>query len=147
MEQAMKNAAQAEALQQQGIQADAKSPLAGFSNGKLPVTKGDKNFDMALASAIARGLTPENAINVATQSMKNLPKETPTPTVSLATGKNLDMLISSHNRVFDKVFGHALERGVPVDKAIEIAKRAESNSALPANDIIPPNTKLTSKNK
>ncbi|MDD5754416.1 MAG: hypothetical protein PHN45_06655, partial [Methylococcales bacterium] len=136
-----------EALQQQGIQADAKSPLAGFSNGKLPATEGDKNFDKALTSAIARGLTPENAINVATQSMNNLPKETHTPTVSLATGKNLDMLISSHNRVFDKVLGNALEHGVPVDKAIEIAKRAESNSTLPANDIIPPNKKLTSKNE
>ncbi len=132
VEQAISKAIQMDALQQQGIKADAKSSLAGFSNGRQPSAQGDKHFDNALASAIAHGLPPADAINRARQAVKNMPTEVQTSTTSLATGKNLDTLLSSvgHSRTFDKVLGKALARGVPVDTALTLAQSAEFATAI-----------------
>ncbi|MFI3156630.1 MAG: YDG domain-containing protein, partial [Methylococcaceae bacterium] len=150
IEQAITNAMQINALQQQGIKADGKSSLAGFSNGRQPSDQGDKHFDTALTSAIAHGLAPADAITRARQAVKNLQTEVQTPSTSLASGKNIDTLLSSlgHSRTFDKVLGKALARGVPMDNAISLAKRAEAASAvhfqLPAQlaSAIPKNSKI-----
>ena len=92
---------------------------------------------------MARGATPENAIKVATQTVKNLPKEVSSPINSLASGKNIDTLTSSHGRVFENVLGSALASGTPIDVAIAKAERAESagkaagnqnNSTIPSNN-------------
>ena len=133
MDQAMKSAAQSEAVKQQGIEMDAKSSTAGFANGKPPEMQSSPEFDGAVKSAMAHGATPENAVKVATQTVKNLPKEVSTPTNSLATGKNIDTLTSSHGKVFENVLGSALASGMPIDVAIAKAERAESAGKAPEN--------------
>jgi tRNA(Glu) U13 pseudouridine synthase TruD len=91
----------------------------------------NKNFDNALGSALAHGLSPDNALQKASRQLNEMPADKPTATASLSSGKNIDTLLSSagHSRVFDRVLGKALERGVPVEKALVQAKRAEAESA------------------
>ncbi|MEI7796116.1 MAG: MBG domain-containing protein, partial [Methylococcaceae bacterium] len=133
MDQAMKNAAQSEVIKQQGIEIDAKSPTAGFANGKPPETQSSPEFDNAVKSAMARGVTPENAIKVATETVKSLPKEVSTPTNSLVSGKNIDTLTASHGRIFENILGSALANGMPIDVAIAKAERAELSGKAPEN--------------
>jgi len=133
MDQAMKNAAQSEIVKQQGIEIDAKNPTAGFANGKPPETQSSPEFDNAVKSAMARGVTPENAIKVATQTVKSLPKEVSAPTNSLASGKNIDTLTASHGRIFENILGSALANGMPIDVAIAKAERAELAGKAPEN--------------
>jgi hypothetical protein len=135
MAQAMKNAAESEAEKQKGVQIDAKSPSAGFSNGKAPEMPSGIEFDNVVKSAMARGLTPEKAISVATETIKNLPKDTNTPVNSFATGKNdVATLIDSHSQAYKIVLNAALSNGMSPDSAIAKAERAETTSKLPSNE-------------
>jgi len=131
MNQALKNAAQTQEILKKGIEADAKNPLAGLSNGKLPTLEYSKEFDSAVSNAIAKGVTPTKAIEMATQTVKNLPKAAQTPVNSFATGKNVKTLLSSSN-VFNRVLSNALNQGMTLDQAMIKAQRAEAaNAALP----------------
>ena len=132
IEQAITHAIQINALQQQGVNADAKSPLAGFANGRQLSDRDNKHFDKALTSALARGLAPAAAIDRARQAVQNLQTEAQSLSTSLASGKNIDTLLSSlgHSRIFDKILGKALARGVPPDEAVNLAQRAEAAGAL-----------------
>jgi len=133
MAQAMKNAAQSEAEKQRGIEIDTKSPSAGFSNGKTPEMPNSLEFDIVMKSAMARGLTPEKAINIATQTVTNLPKDVDTLTNSFATGKNPTASIDSHSQAYKTVLNAALGNGMSPDSAIAKAERAEATSKSPSN--------------
>lgn len=132
IEQAITHAMQINALQQQGVNADAKNPLAGFANGRQLSDRDNKHFDKALRSALARGLAPAAAIDRARQAVQNLQTEAQSLSASLASGKSIDALLSSlgHSRIFDKILGKALARGVPPDEAVNLAQRAEAAGAL-----------------
>ena len=137
LEQAIKNAADTNALQQKAIQADAKNPLVTLSSGTQAIPKGDKNFDKVLATALSQGNTPEMAISKAISAVKNMPENEQTTSASLATGKNVDTVLSTqgHSQTFNRVLGAALARGVDIDKAIATAKRAETASDIPAGTL------------
>lgn len=133
--QAMEIAIRMDAQEQQAIQVDARSELVGFSKGggngnALP--QGDAHFDRALAQAVNRGESPTNAIRIARKAVEKLPTEVQTPATALASGKNVDALLSSpgNSRIFKQALGNALARGVPVEEAIALAKRAEAANAF-----------------
>lgn len=131
--QAMEIAIRMDAQEQQAIQVDARSELVGFSKGggnALP--QGDAHFDRALAQAVNRGESPTNAIRIARKAVEKLPTEVQTPATALASGKNVDTLLSSpgNSRIFKQALGNALARGVPVEEAIALARRAEAANAF-----------------
>ena len=130
--EAMAHAAEVNAFEQRAIQADAKSPLAGFSNGAAPLPKADPNFDRALAGAIARGETPAAAMASATRVAANVPREVPSAATAIASGKNIDTLLSSpgNSPIFKAALGNALAKGVPIDKALAEARKAEDRNAF-----------------
>ncbi|MBK6999492.1 MAG: hypothetical protein IPH35_05845 [Rhodoferax sp.] len=131
--QAMEMAVKADAEEQRAIQADARSELVGFSKGgNNALPQGDAHFDHALAQAVSRGESPANAIRIARKVVEKLPTEVQTPTTALASGKNVDTLLSSpgNSRIFKQALGNALARGVPVEEAIALARRAEAANAF-----------------
>ncbi|MFA6016422.1 MAG: MBG domain-containing protein, partial [Gallionellaceae bacterium] len=127
VEKALARAIQVDALEQQGIQADANSPLAGLSNGSGEVPAGNADFDHALAVAISRGMSPADAIIKAKQTVTKMPPEVKTPSTALASGNNIDSLLASHENstIFKAALGNALAKGVPVERALAIALKAE----------------------
>ncbi len=94
--------------------------------------QGSPEFDRALASAISRGESPAKAIVTAQQVVKNLPKDVQTASTSLASGKNMDSLLSSpgNSRTFKTALGNALAKGMPVEKALAMARKAEAANSF-----------------
>lgn len=132
MAEAMERAKQADVAEQKAITADARSPLTGFSAGKGTLPQGNPDFDRALAGAISRGESPTQAIAQARQAVANMPREVQTANTSLASGRNVDTLLSSagSSREFTKALGNALAKGVPVERAMALAKEAEAANAF-----------------
>jgi hypothetical protein len=132
IEIAMNKALRADALEQQAIKADAASPLAGFSSGKSLFPRGNKDFDQALANAIARGVSPAEAIAAAQQTIARMPADVQTPSIALATGKNIDAILGTagSSPTFERALGNALVRGMKINDALAYAKRVEAATAL-----------------
>lgn len=130
--EAMAQAAEVNAFAQRAIEADARSPLAGFSNGGAPLPKGSPDFDRALATAIARGETPASALASAERAVANAPREVPSAATAIASGKNVDAVLNSpgNSHVFKLALSNALAKGVPVQKALEQARKAEERNAF-----------------
>lgn len=133
--QAMEIAIRVDAQEQQAIRADARSELVGFSKGggngnALP--QGDAHFDRVLAQAVSRGESPVNAIHIARKAIEKVPAEVQTPATALASGRNVDVLLSSpsNSRIFKQALSNALARGLPVEEAIALARRAEAANAF-----------------
>lgn len=132
MAEAMARAAEIDGAEQRGIRADARSSLAGFSNGATVLPKGNIDFDRALASAIARGEAPADALVSAQRTVTNLPRDVQTATTALASGRNIETLLNSpgNSHVFKVALSTALARGVPVEKALADARKAEDRNAF-----------------
>ncbi|TSA11338.1 MAG: hypothetical protein D4R74_13310 [Betaproteobacteria bacterium] len=130
--EAIARAAETNALEQRAIEADAKSPLAGFSNGAAHIPKGSPDFDRAVANAIARGEKPSVAIASAERAAASVPPEVQSPTRAIASGKNVDALLKSEgdSRIFKRVLNKSLANGIGIEKAMAIARRAEEGNAF-----------------
>jgi len=134
--EALVRAQQIEAAEQRAVEADARNPTAVFSNGNAvsaaaPATN-SAEFDRAVSRAIARGETPDKALASAQLATARISAVKPTTASALASGENVDsMLISpGSSRTYRTVLGNALARGIPVEKAIALAKIAEEKNAF-----------------
>jgi filamentous hemagglutinin family protein len=130
--EAMSRANQADAMEQRANQADARSELTGFAGGRGAVPKVNPDFDRALSNAINRGASPERALAIAKQSVNAMPRDVQTASTSLASGRSMDALLSSpgNSRAFRLALGNALAKGMPVEKALALARKAEDMSAF-----------------
>jgi hypothetical protein len=132
IEEALDRANLADAVEQQGIQADGRSQITGFSGGTGVLPAGSLDFDRALAGAINRGESPTQAITSARQAVEKMPRDVQTASTSLASGRNMDTLLSSpgNSRAFQRALGNALARGLPVDRALALANKAEEANSF-----------------
>jgi hypothetical protein len=131
--EALGRAMNADAAEKKVNAIDVKSQVTGFAGGKGEIPLGSPEFDRALATAINRGNTPTQAIVLARQSVEKMPRDVvQTVIASLATGRNVDGLLSSpgNSRVYAVALGNSLAKGMPVTQALALAKRAESANAL-----------------
>ena len=132
-QEAMARAAEIEAFEEKTVQADLRSPLAGLSNGgAAALPKAAPDFDRALASAIARGESPADAIASAQRTLASMPQEVHSATSALASGRNIDTQINSpgNSHMFRTALSAALARGVAIDKALAEARSAEERNAF-----------------
>jgi len=130
MGEALARANAANAQEQQGQSAD--STMDGFAAGKGAVPQGSIDFDRAVVSAINRGASPSKAIALARAALGEMPRDTQTASTALASGRGADTLLSSagNSRVFQIALGNALAKGVPIDKALVLARKVEDASAF-----------------
>lgn len=127
MDVAMKQAQQNGANEQRVIEAEARNPTTGLSTGKLIPAAADPAVDRAVANAISRGQSPEQALASASRLAEKLAPPKPTPASALASGQNVasQLLGNSTSRAYTVALGNALARGMPVEQAIALAKRTE----------------------
>ena len=132
MSEALGRASKADAFEQQANIADVRSQLTGFSGGKGALPEGSPDFDRALAAAINHGTSPAQAIVLAHQTVGKIPRDVKTVMTSLASGENIDDLLSSpgNSRVYRTTLGNALAKGMPVTQALALANKAESANAF-----------------
>ncbi len=131
-EDALKRAVKADAELQRLANVDVNNPKAGFANGAMNLPKQEKGVDQAIAVALARGETPTQALEMAQKIAKALPPEKPSTSSALVSGNQTGAMLASpaNSKTYAKVLSNALDRGIPIDKAITMARRAETESAV-----------------
>ncbi|MDP1526514.1 MAG: filamentous hemagglutinin N-terminal domain-containing protein [Rhodocyclaceae bacterium] len=130
--QAIALARRLDQVEQGQIAADARSPLAAFSNGTRIPEAGTPAFDRALAIAVQRGESPAQALASARRAEAAVPADRQNVGTALASGRNADELLTSsgNSRAYRQALGKALERGLPIAQAQQVAARAELASVL-----------------
>jgi hypothetical protein len=128
----MAYAAKVDAWEQQVAAAEAKNVAYGFSSGSMLPPVVDAVFDQALTNAIARGVPPAEALAIARAAAARSAAVPPSANTALASGASNEVLIYlvGSSRTFRSTLSNALARGVSVDNAIELAKRAELANAF-----------------
>lgn len=131
MEQALQRAGQVDAFEREAVVAEARSVSYGFATGRQLSQGPDPVFDRALANAIARGESPEQALQSAQRSAAQ-PRGNPKPADALASGDGVESLLlgDSNSRTYRTALSNALARGLPLDQALALAKRAEQANAF-----------------
>jgi hypothetical protein len=137
-DQALARAGAADAVDAAGRKADASHARTPFTGGQVALAAATPAFDQALAAALARGATPAQALARARQAEAALPAAKASPATALASGSDADgQLDAGGSRTFRLALSSALGRGVPVERALAIARKAEQANAfrypLPAN--------------
>ena len=112
------------AFELQAARMEARNPATGFANGHQLPAQSDAYFDRALGNAIARGLSPAQALAQAQRATASIPK--PTPDTALASGEHLESLPLGNSRIFKQVLGHALAKGMSPKQSLVLAQRAEN---------------------
>jgi len=132
VDEAITRVAQIEAEEQRAVAADARSPVAGFASGRTVPEKSSATFDRAVANAIARGETPDQALASAQRVTASEATVKPTVESALASGDKVESMLVGENssRTYRMVLGNSLARGMPVAQAIALAKRAESANSF-----------------
>lgn len=132
LEEAMAQAARADAWEQQVAIAEARNVAYGFSSGSMLLPVADAVFDQALTNAIARGVPPAEALAIARAAAAKSAAVKPSATTALASGSGNEVLLFlvGSSRTFRMTLSNALARGLAVEKAIELAKRAEAANAF-----------------
>ncbi len=121
-----------EAQELRAIAADARSPVAGFSSGRIVTEKSNATFDRALSNAISRGEKPDQALVSAQRASASETRVKPTIATALASGHKVESLLIGENtsRTYRMVLGNSLARGLPAAQAIALARRAENANAF-----------------
>jgi hypothetical protein len=132
LEEAMAQAAKVDAWEQQVAAAEARNVAYGFSSGSMLLPATDAVFDQALTNAIARGVPPAEALAIARAAAAKSAAVKPSASTALASGSGNEVLLFlvGSSRTFRVTLSNALARGLSVDKAIELAKRAEAANAF-----------------
>jgi hypothetical protein len=138
-EEALARATETERVQKAAAQADAASPENAFvrPGPASPANAASPVYDQALAIALARGLTPAQAVERARRTEAQSVEPAPLARVALASGVGVTRVLpEGGSKTFRAALNSALARGVPVDRAVESARRAEAQNAFRFN--LPP---------
>jgi hypothetical protein len=130
--EAITRVTQMEANEQRAAAADARNPVAGFSSGLTIPEKTSGTFDRAVANAISRGETPNQALVSAQRVTASEKMAKPTMAGALASGDKVELMLlgEGSTRTYRMVLGNSLARGMPVAQAIALAKHAENANAF-----------------
>jgi hypothetical protein len=138
-QEALTRAAEIERMQQTTARADAASPDNAFVrvDGATQDQRASPVYDQALAVALARGLAPAQAVEQARRTEAQSVEPAPLARVALASGVGVTRVLpEGGSKTFRAALNSALARGVPVDRAVESARRAEAQNAFRFN--LPP---------
>ncbi|MCX7177643.1 MAG: hypothetical protein NTX56_02390, partial [Proteobacteria bacterium] len=114
--------------------ADRNNPLSTLANGTSAPANASRNEDRALAQALLSGKSPAEAQAMAQKIAEILAPEKPSALTTLASGKSIETLLSSpgNSRTYRQVLSKALERGMPLGQAVNMATQAEAANAVRA---------------
>ena len=131
VETALARALEIERAEQAALKAEARNPESAFArNGALLPNNGTE-FDRALGNAMALGASPAQALLSANRAAAAPPPPQNAAT-ALASGHGVERLLlsASQSRTFRTALSNALARGMPVERALALAKRAEAENAF-----------------
>jgi hypothetical protein len=134
-EQALARAQAAARESRAAEERDVRSASVSLVQGRLP--EGRPTDDRALGVALARGISPQQALARVQQQSAPAPQN-PSPAARLSTDADPQAVqpLLSGSRVYQRALQAALAKGVAPDKAIEQARRAERSQPAATNRVV-----------
>ncbi|MEN9314589.1 MAG: hypothetical protein RIS35_982 [Pseudomonadota bacterium] len=118
-------------FEQEAREAEARDPASPLVRDGVAPPRLEPDVERAFGAALRRGLDAGEALERARRAAGQA-VPAPSPASALASGQSLETLLPAEvaGPVYGRVLGQALARGVPPDRAIELARKAEDESAF-----------------